>query len=36
MSNIFNTQPNVTTNKDENCDWLHRDDANQMQEIEGK
>jgi hypothetical protein len=35
MSNIFNTQPNVATNADENCDWLHRDDANQIQEIKG-
>jgi hypothetical protein len=36
MSNIISPQPNVTTKAGENCDCLHRDDANHMQESGGR
>jgi hypothetical protein len=29
-------QPNESTNADEDCDWLHRNDTYQMKEIRGR
>lgn len=29
-------QPNETANDDQDCDWLHRNDTYQMQEIGGR